>query len=239
MRLYELDLAPADAKYGRVLVWQWPVRVTHWVTAASIVALFTTGMFICYPFVTSSGEPTDNFLMGRVRQVHFAAGYALMISLLTRFFWFFAGNNYARSGVPLFWRKAWWGSIWSTIKHYGFVERGGVALGHNSLAGMAYTLGVGGVGLAMVGTGFALYGETNPGGFWDTLFGWMIPLLGGSFRVRIWHHTMAWGFVIFVLVHLYFVTFDSFRYDNGLFSAMINGNKFYQKGDKATNDWVS
>lgn len=239
MATYPLKLTAGTAKYGRKSVWEAPVRITHWIMAASIVVLFITGLYISHPIFTSSGEAYHNFLMGRFRQVHFVAGYALLFSLLLRAYWFFVGNNYARSGFPFVWRGSWWKALGEQGLEYMGKVRGPVRLGHNSLAGLSYFLFIGILGCAQIATGFALYGETNPGGFWDTLFGWVIPLMGGSFRTHMWHHLFAWGFVIFVILHVYIILFDSVRYKNGLISSMISGDKFYEQGDLDSDDWVS
>ena len=39
MATYPLKLTPRDTKYTLRFVWEWPIRLTHWVTAASLVAL--------------------------------------------------------------------------------------------------------------------------------------------------------------------------------------------------------
>ena len=129
--------------------------------------------------------------------------------------------------------------MFEQIHEYLGVVRTPVRLGHAPLAGMAYVMVMGGLGALEIATGFALYGQTNPGGFWDRVFGWVIPLMGGSFRTQMWHHMFAWGFVAFVIVHLYLVIFDAFRYRNGLIGSMISGEKFYDEGDLDTDDWVS
>ena len=239
MGTYPLRITAATVKHGRKIVWEWPIRVYHWVAAASITTLFVTGLYISSPVFTSNGEAYNHFVMGRFREVHFVAGYALLFSLLLRLYWFFAGNNYARSGVPLFWRASWWKEMFEQIHEYLGVVRTPVRLGHAPLAGMAYVMVMGGLGALEIATGFALYGQTNPGGFWDRVFGWVIPLMGGSFRTQMWHHMIAWGFVAFVIVHLYLVIFDAFRYRNGLIGSMISGEKFYDEGDLDTDDWVS
>jgi len=65
--------------------------------------------------------------------------------------------------------------------------------------------------------------ESNPGGFWDRLVGWVIPLCGGALRVHMWHHLFAWGFIAFASLHIYVVLFDSHQYKNGLISAIVSG----------------
>jgi Ni/Fe-hydrogenase 1 B-type cytochrome subunit len=141
------------------------------------------------------------------------------------------GNKYSRSGVPRIWQGHWWKAVIHQIIEYMKVERGQAHLGHNSLAGASYVFMVGGVGLIEIATGFAMYGETNPGGFWDTVFGWVIPLLGGSYRTHVWHHACAWVFVLFVIVHLYMTVFGSIRFKNGLISSIVSGDKFYRECD--------
>jgi Ni/Fe-hydrogenase 1 B-type cytochrome subunit len=240
MATYPLNLPPGQARYNTKLVWEWPIRIFHWVLAASLVTLLVTGLYISHPIFTSTGEAFDHFQMGRFRQIHFVAGYVFLFSLTVRVYWYFTGNKYARSGTPLFWRAEWRRAVIGQIKEYLWLSKPHVPLGHNSLAGLSYFVFVGLLGFAEIATGFALYGETNPGGFWDTTFGWVIPLLGGSFRTHMWHHLLAWGFVIFVILHVYIVFYDdAVLYRNGLISSMITGKKFYKEGDLDHDERVS
>jgi Ni/Fe-hydrogenase 1 B-type cytochrome subunit len=39
------------------------------------------------------------------------------------------------------------------------------------------------------------------------------------------HHLFAWGFVFFVILHVYIVSLDDALYRNGLVSSMFSGNK--------------
>jgi Ni/Fe-hydrogenase 1 B-type cytochrome subunit len=95
------------------------------------------------------------------------------------------------------------------------------------------------LGWCQILTGLALYSEDNPGGFWDKLVGWIIPLLGGSFRVHMWHHTLAWSFVVFAILHIYIVLFDSHQFRNGLITSIISGYKFYEEGDLDHDRWLN
>ena len=57
---------------------------------------------------------------------------------------------------------------------------------------------------AMIVTGFALYGEGLGTGSWaDTLFGWVIPMLGGSEATHNWHNMIMWVMIMFVIIHIY------------------------------------
>jgi Ni/Fe-hydrogenase 1 B-type cytochrome subunit len=225
--------------YGRKYVWEWPVRLTHWMTALSLSVLFASGLYIANPVLAPNGEAAFHFVMGRVREIHFAAAYVLLFSFLVRSYWFWVGNNYARSGFPFVWRRSWWLDLRRQGTLYLGLERGRVHLGHNALAGLAYTTFVIFLGWADILTGFALYSESKPGGFWDRMLGWIIPLLGGSYQARMWHHMLAWTFVVFLILHLYIVFFDSHQYKNGLISSIISGYKFYEKGDIDVDRWTS
>ncbi len=234
-----LEIVPGETGYGRKYVWQAPVRLSHWVNAFAVAALFLSGLYIANPALAPNGEAYHHFVMGSVRQIHFVAGYALLFGFLLRIYWFYFGNNYSRSGFPFVWKKAWWDDLRLQAMQYLRLERGHVHLGHNALAGLTYTFFVIFVGWCQILTGLALYSESNPGGFWDHLTGWVIPLLGGSYMVHLWHHTLAWSFVVFTILHLYIVFFDSHQFRNGLITSIISGYKFYQKGDLDHDRWLS
>ena len=209
-----------------VYVWQRPVRVFHWTTAACITVLFATGLYIASPILSTAGEAYNTFLMARVRQVHFAAAYIWLVAYLLRTVWFFIGNKYARSGMPQPWKAEWWKDLRLELVSYTLIRRShATRVGHNALAGIAYTVFPIGMGLAQILTGFAMYSETHPAGLWGRAVGWVIPLLGGSYRVHLWHHLFAWGFVAFVIMHVYIVIFDSIRDRNSLVESMITGYK--------------
>jgi Ni/Fe-hydrogenase 1 B-type cytochrome subunit len=81
--------------FERIYVWELPVRIYHWVNAVALMVLFATGLYISHPILISGGEAWNSFLMGRVRQVHFAAAYIFTAVLLWRLVWIFIGNEYA------------------------------------------------------------------------------------------------------------------------------------------------
>jgi len=217
---------PVRVHYERIYVWELPVRLCHWTFVASITALFATGLMIAYPKFTMVGEPFEVFTMARVRQVHFIAGFVFTVAYLLRSVWFLLGNTYARSGLPAPWSGSWWKDLRRQSWEYVSLEFGTPHVGHNALAWLSYFVFIGVLGLAQIVTGFALFGESNPGGFWDGLFGWVIPLLGGGARTHMWHHLASWGFLVFAILHVYIVMLDARQYRNGLLISMITGRKF-------------
>jgi len=222
--------APAEGGFQRIYVWEWPVRIFHWINALAVTLLFATGLYIAWPMLAPAGEAYRNMLMGRVREIHFLCAYVFLVNYAFRTYWFWMGNRYARSGFPRVWRRDWWDRLFRQAWRYLRLERGKVFLGHNPLAGVAYTVFVIGGGLFQIVTGFAMYSQHRPGGFWDRLLGWVIPMLGGAFQTTMLHHTVAWMFVVFVIVHVYFVFYDGLQHKSGLVTSIVSGEKFFREG---------
>jgi Ni/Fe-hydrogenase 1 B-type cytochrome subunit len=242
-RVPSIDAADVAARphryFRRRYVWQWPIRWWHWINALAVTVLFSTGLYIASPRLAPAGEAFGNLVMGTVRQVHFLFAFIFMLNFLWRIYWFWMGNNYARSGFPFVWRRNWWGDLFRQLGDYLRLEHGHIHLGHNALGGLTYTIFVIFLGWMQIFSGLALYSESNPGGPFDRLFGWVIPLAGGSFQLRMWHHLFAWGFVFFAILHVYVVLFDGEQYKNGLVASMASGEKFYKEGDLDADRWVS
>lgn len=227
----------ATPQYERIYVWEWPVRLCHWTFVASITALFVTGLLIAFPQFSRAGEPFEVFTMARVRQIHFIAGFVFLVAYCLRSVWFLLGNRYSRSGLPAPWKAKWWRDLRNQSMEYATFDFGTPHAGHNSLGGLSYFVFIGMLGLVQILTGFALYGEVNPGGFWDGLVGWVVPLLGGSARTHMWHHLASWGFLVFAILHVYIVMLDARQYRNGLLISMITGMKFKRvEGDSGGDD---
>ena len=69
-RAQSIAVSPAPTtptRYERIYVWQVPIRIFHWVNAAAIAVLFTTGLYIAHPVLTGLGEPYEVFVMARFR----------------------------------------------------------------------------------------------------------------------------------------------------------------------------
>jgi len=221
-------------KLTTVYVYEAPVRLWHWVNALSIVVLCITGYFIGSPFPTLSGEASAHYLMGTIRFVHFAAGYILAVGFLGRIIWAFFGNKYSRELFTFpFWRKSFWRGFFVEIKWYAFLKpRPLKFVGHNPLA-QVFMFFVMVLGLAfMIVTGFALYSEgTGPGSWQDKLFGWVLPLLGGSMQVHTLHHLGMWVIILFVIIHVYSVIREDIMSRQTMVSAITNGHRTFRDDD--------
>ncbi|GAB6077761.1 Ni/Fe-hydrogenase, b-type cytochrome subunit [Hydrogenobaculum acidophilum] len=208
------------------------LRIAHWVWALAISVLFITGIYIGDPFFIGNVGYSATFgdlhalTMNYIRFLHFSFGYILLSALVLRFL-IMPFRKADRLIIPKFWTKEYWENAFDTLKNYLFITKSHRPYVRNPLARSAY-LGLFLLLIFEVITGFAMYGRSNPGGFWDKLCGWIIPMLGGEYQVHRWHHIVAWIIVLFVVIHVYMVVREDILEKDGEVSSMVNGNKFFE-----------
>ncbi len=78
-------------------------------------------------------------------------------------------------------------------------------------------------------TGFAMYGQSNPDGFFYLAFNWVNTLFGGQQIVRFVHHILAWVFLIFIPIHVYLALRADGIERTGTISSIISGGRFVPK----------
>ena len=127
-----------------IYVFQLPIRIWHWSMVLSFLVLIPTGYIIGKPWHSLDGDPTYLIYMGYTRMAHFIAGFILIISTVLRYLYALIGNRYSRELVILpFWRKSWWGGLWSDIRWYLFLDKEPrVYVGHNPLAQAGMAVGM-------------------------------------------------------------------------------------------------
>ena len=204
----------------RLYVWQAPVRITHWVTVASIVILSITGTYIADPFLI----PPGGGVMGTMRLLHIATAFVFIASGLVRTIWLLIGNRFARwsAFIPTSRNQAT--ELFRQAGYYAFLRREiPKVLGHNQLAATAY-LALFGLLLVETITGFTLDGMNGAEPAW-TLFGWISDLLGAQF-VRMIHHLSMWAILAVALFHVYSCVLVDHIEHNGLMSSIVSGYKY-------------
>ncbi len=211
--------ARADERV-RLYVWQVPVRVTHWVTAACIVVLSITGGYIADPFLI----PPGGSIMTTVRIVHIAAAFTFLASGLLRTAWLLHGNRFSRwsAFIPTSRNQAT--ELFRQAAFYAFIRREiPKVLGHNQLAATAY-LALFFLLLVETVTGFALDGllGAEPGATW---FAWLRELAGPQ-MLRLVHHLTMWAILAIALFHVYSCVLVDHVEKNGLLSSIVSGYKF-------------
>jgi Ni/Fe-hydrogenase 1 B-type cytochrome subunit len=210
-----------------VYLWQWPIRAMHWAAALSILVLVVTGFYIGQPYFITGGEASAHYLMGWVRFLHFAAAGVFVATAIIRVYWLFAGNKFERWRALFPITRTDWVNVFKQVKFYLMIqpEKAPRYLGHNPLQQFSYT-GMYAVALMQVVTGFAMYGQSRPGGLWYTVFGWVVPLFGGIQVVHFVHHVLTWAFLIFVPIHIYLALRADVLERTGTISSIVSGGRF-------------
>jgi len=223
----EATREPKAPEYRWVFLWRWPLRVTHWVSAACVVVLAATGFFIAKPFFMTVGEPSAHFLMGWARFLHFTAAALIVAAAILRVYWLFAGGKWASWQALLPVKPRDWANLVKMVKHYMLVqqERMPHYLGHHPLQQLSYTL-IYALVVVQIVTGFGLYGISNPGGFIHSLFGWVGPFFGGFQVIRFIHHALTWLLVAFIPLHVYLAFRADIMDREGEMSSIFSGGRF-------------
>jgi Ni/Fe-hydrogenase 1 B-type cytochrome subunit len=211
---------PAAEGRRRLYVWQLPVRFSHWLTAAAIVILSITGLYIADPFLI----PPGGSVMTTIRTIHIAAAIALLASGLLRTVWLLTGNRFARWKAFIPTTRLQVTELFRQAAFYGFIRREiPKVLGHNQLAASAYLV-LFFLLLVETITGFALDGllGAEPGA---SMFGWLRDLIGPQ-ALRLIHHISMWAILAIALFHVYSCILVDHVERNGLMSSIVSGYKF-------------
>jgi Ni/Fe-hydrogenase 1 B-type cytochrome subunit len=223
--------------YRWMYIWHWPIRAMHWVAAIAIVVLVVTGFAVGRPYFLPQGVVQGQFFIGWMRLLHFIAAGALVATALVRFYWLFAGNRYERLKALFPVRRSDWVNLGKQIKFYLLIhpERAPRYIGHNPLQQIFYTLTYL-VAAVMVVTGFAMYGQANPGGLIRTLTMWVPRLFGGMQTVRLVHHVLTWYFLIFIPIHVYLAVRADLLERTGTMSSIVSGGRFIRTDQEYIDD---
>ena len=178
------------------------------------------------PVISSSREAYQQYWFGTVRFIHFVAAFVFFFNFVFRIYWGFVGNKHSRWYNFIPYKKSQWKEIWEVLK-VDILQRdvkGRISIGHNALAGFVYFISFL-VFLFQSVTGFALYSSMSSS-FFPRLFAWIVPLMGGDFTVRQWHHMGMWFFITFAIIHIYLVFYHDYVEGRATTSSMVGGWKF-------------
>jgi Ni/Fe-hydrogenase 1 B-type cytochrome subunit len=218
--------SPKKTAVERVYVWEFPVRLTHWILFVAIIVLSVTGYYMGHPFIDVQGAAKDHFVMGTMITIHIYAAIFFIAAFVLRIYWFFVGNRYVRLGeyIPLSARR--FHSLWNALLYYAFLRREpDYYAGHNALAAGSYAM-IYVVYLLMIATGLVLYAVNTSLGAPIRVFDRLAPLFGGLPMTRLIHHIGMWIIWLFVVMHVYFVLLSSLIERIGTFDSIFSGYKF-------------
>lgn len=210
-------------------VWEWPIRITHWINALCILFLSVTGLYIGTPFLTPPEHAP--YVMGWMRFAHFVLAYLFLSSCLVRVYWLFAGNHHASWRAFLPWlspegRR----NFVKMLRYYTFTgKRISYEVGHNPVAALAYA-GIFALFAFQIVSGFALYSQYQPGSFWWSLFAPLFKVVDNQ-TLRLGHHLVMWCLGGFFINHLYSATLMDIKERNGTVSGIVSGYKYIEPRD--------
>jgi len=196
-----------------------------------VMVLAGTGLLIGHPLAfMSSGDASSSYWFGTVRFLHFGSAYVFCYALVLRLYWLLVGNRYARwtAFVPVGRFRAYLTDVKKVLRTDVLqIERPPLDfVGHNPLAATVYFL-IFVLSLFQIATGFTLYAPMSLA-WLPQIFAWVSPFMGGDAIVRLWHHTAAWVFLLFLAVHVYLVIFHDVVESRGELSSMVGGSRFVE-----------
>ena len=212
-----------------VYVWEFPVRLTHWVNVVCLITLSFTGYYIGNPYINNvhpffHGVLKDQWVMGWMRLIHFSTAYVFVMSVLLRVYWGFAGNKYARWSAMIPSSKKRLKVFWKDLRFYLLLDPEPPAvIGHSATAGLVYIVLYLGY-LVSILTGLALMSQSHVGLFWKAAGGWILLYFPVQ-MVRLTHHLMMWLLIVFPIIHLYVGWTTDLVEDNCVISSIFSGHK--------------
>ncbi len=207
----------------RLYVWEWPIRISHWVMVLTIVSLSITGYYMHSPYFLAIGHTA--YVMGTIRFVHLLSAFAFSFAILLRMVWFFFGNRWVRISQYIPTTRNRWKGMKAIAKFYTFVAWSPVAyIGHNPLAGAAYAV-IYLMAIVEILTGFALYSQILGSHLLTVLIGWLPRLIDIQWLREI-HFLIMFGFGMFFIHHLYTAILVSIEEHSGLMDSIFSGYKF-------------
>jgi len=212
------------ATYEKHHCWSILLRLFHWMFALAIVFLVVTGFYINNPWTNTMIEGSASFPMATMRYIHFIAAYTFSAAVLIRLFLYIFGNAQERIWDFLPVTKRNLNNLKMTLLNYSYIsDKHDDRLGHNILAGLTYIITVI-AAIFMIASGFFMLYPEAP--FWQNLGG---TLFGSQQFARFLHHLTMWWFMIFAVIHIYFLIWNDNKNPEGLISSIFTGDKFKHK----------
>lgn len=231
------SIREARTQFRYFHVWDWQLRIVHWMWVVSVLVLAATGLCIEEGWFLKRGDLATHFQFGDIRFIHFCFGWVLIGVLIMRFACFFmASNKYQTFGSLFPIKKQQWKDLFITGKDYLFVnsEESPRYMGHNPLQQWTYT-GIYGLFTLMVVTGLALYALYEPTNWF---YSWFMPLNDwiGIANVRLVHTLGMWTFLVFAIAHVYLGFLSGNMDRDGTISSMVSGGRWARKGVKFNDE---
>lgn len=169
------------------------VRCCHWINAAAMIVMISSGWAIHNAYPIAPFRFPDSVILGGGLigglQWHFAAMWVLAINGLIYLTYGLASGRLARKLRPISLRSAVTDGLAALRGHLSHADLSV----YNGVQRMLYTAVIG-LGILIVASGLAIWKPVQ--------FGWLTWLFGDFDIARIVHFSAMTGIVLFVLVHV-------------------------------------
>ena len=208
--------------------WQLSIRLIHWLVVPSVFILLASGFYIASPLPAGAGPTADKFIMGNIRTIHTLFGVFLTFLMIWRAYLGLFAEFHARWIDLLAWTNI--KNLIVQLKFYLLLsdKKSVHEYQYGPLQSLAYS-GLVILQALIITTGLIMVGANFHAGLSLWIGNLLKPLeiiLGGLAGVRLLHHVVAWGFILFVMVHVYMAIWSDIVYKEGTISSMISGRIF-------------
>lgn len=211
-------------------------RIVHWLRVALIVWFGFSGFYLASPFFASRyGGPITETLLMQFRTWHVLGGWVLIALTVVRIYEFLFVRSEGRAlgigtelrmGRVLFNWRAWREQLAyyflfrkehprHVYSNYGPLQY----LVYTALYALLIAIGITGILLA------APYSPTGLAGASAALLKPIEVWMGGLIEVRRWHHWFTWGIIVFTILHVYMVVWNSIRGRTLELESIVSGYK--------------
>ncbi|MEA1923985.1 MAG: Ni/Fe-hydrogenase, b-type cytochrome subunit [Pseudomonadota bacterium] len=208
--------------------WWLAIRLIHWSMVSSVFILLVTGFYIAYPISFGAGITADKFSVGNTRTLHTFFGVFLTFLMLWRAYLGLFAKFHARWSDLLAWTNIH--NLINQAKFYLLISNNKPKHEYQyaPLQALAYS-GLILLQFAIIMTGLIMVGANYHAGLSAFAGNLLKPIeiaLGGLAGVRLIHHIVSWGFIIFIMAHVYMAIWTDVVYKEGTISSMISGRVF-------------
>lgn len=214
--------------------WWLSIRLIHWSVVLSVFTLLATGFYIAQPLSINAGATADKFWMGYIRVFHVGVGVVLTFLMTWRAYLGLFAEFHARWLDLLAWTDI--KNLLAQLKFYLLLSetKPEHKYHYGPLQSLAYS-GLIVLQIMIILTGVIMAGANYHAGL-SLWFGELLKpveiALGGLAGVRLIHHMVAWGFILFIMTHVYMALWSDVVYKEGTVSSMISGRVFREKAGR-------
>jgi Ni/Fe-hydrogenase b-type cytochrome subunit len=197
------------------------VRLCHWVNTVALFVMVGSGLQIFRAFPSFGAKIPEKDLLQWPKQFAIGGWLGGALQWHMTFIWIYIATGILYIAYQIFrgnYRQVLFThrdfrGVWPMVKHYFFFgPKPPQREVYNALQKLAYTTVIV-LGVLSVATGFAVWKPIQ--------FSWLAWMMGGFHYARIWHFTVMWAILAFVLGHLVMVILHG--WDN--FVSMLTGWK--------------